>query len=132
MSILETVSDIYAAFGRGDVPFILEQLDEQVIWEENTEDYGIPWIIPGRGREVVGRFFTVLSEQMEMQRFNITGLCVGEHLVTALVDARIHVKATGKTYEDHEVHVWRFNEAGKVVAFRHVFDTHKHLAASKA
>lgn len=33
MAPIETVQQIYAAFGRGDVPFILSQLADDVEWE---------------------------------------------------------------------------------------------------
>lgn len=33
-------------------------------------------------------------------------------------------------YEE-EIHLWTFNEAGKVIAFRHYLDTAKHIAANE-
>ena len=37
-----TVGDIYAAFGRGDVPWILEHLADDVSWDEDVRDAGLP------------------------------------------------------------------------------------------
>jgi len=42
------------------------------------------------------------------------------------------VKATGKTLRDLEVHLWTFDDAGRVVRFRHVVDTHAHHLAARA
>ena len=133
MSYLETVREIYAAFGRGDIPFILAQLDEQVIWEENGRDHGVPWLVPGRGIEHVQRFFGVVGQEFEIKEFSVRDVCSGENVVTALVHMQATIRSTGGTVDDHEAHVWHFNEAGKVSAFRHLVDTHHHLqAAGKA
>ena len=48
MSNIPTVQDIYAAFGRGDVPAILAQLAEDVDWEYGMADAGVPWLQPRR------------------------------------------------------------------------------------
>ncbi|HEY9840958.1 MAG: nuclear transport factor 2 family protein [Candidatus Sericytochromatia bacterium] len=130
MSNLETTQNIYAAFGRGDVPFILSQLDENVVWEENNRDLGIPWIAPGRGLEAVQRFFGVVGQEFEIKEFGVNGLCVGENVVTALVHMQATIRSTGGRIDDHEVHVWYFNAKGKVSGFRHVVDTYQHLQAA--
>ena len=40
----KTVEAIYAAFGRGDIPGILAALREDVEWEDDAVDQGIPWL----------------------------------------------------------------------------------------
>jgi hypothetical protein len=40
------------------------------------------------------------------------------------------VKKTGKKVtEEDEVHIWHFNDAGKITRFRHCVDTHQHVQA---
>ena len=46
----KTVEAIYAAFGRGDIPGILGALREDVEWEHDAVDHGIPWLAPRQGR----------------------------------------------------------------------------------
>jgi hypothetical protein len=42
------------------------------------------------------------------------------------------VKATGKQFtEEDEAHLWYFNDAGRVVPFRHRVDTHQQWEAWK-
>jgi len=41
MSNLETLQGIYGAFATGDFPAIIEQLDEQVQWDQDALGYGI-------------------------------------------------------------------------------------------
>lgn len=57
MGNLQTVQDIYAAFWRGDIPFILNALAEDVEWHEPPGGEA-PFKGTYRGREGVGQFFT--------------------------------------------------------------------------
>jgi len=130
---LATVTDIYEAFGRGDVPAILERLREDVEWERGASPSGVPWLEPGRGHEHVGAFFAVLADQLEFQSFAPTGFAVGEDVVVAFIALEATVKATGRTViETTEAHVWWFDEAGRVTGFRHYVDFPQHLAALEA
>lgn len=45
-----------------------------------------------------------------------------------LVDATN--SATGSRIRDQEIHLWTFDDAGRVVRFRHYVDTAKHIAAA--
>ena len=49
-----TVSKIYQAFGRGDVPFILSCLADDVAWDDR-QSHGIPLLERRRSRDEVGR-----------------------------------------------------------------------------
>jgi hypothetical protein len=40
------------------------------------------------------------------------------------------VKATGNRLRDEELHLWTFDDAGRVTALRHYVDTAKHIAAA--
>ena len=132
MGNLETVQQIYAAFGRGDVPAILEHLDESVEWEYGVNSTDVPWLQPGRGREGAGAFFISLGE-IDIHRFAVKNLLEGESVVAALIDIEFTVKATGKkVVEEDEVHLWHFNPAGKVTRFRHRADTLQHQRAWSA
>jgi ketosteroid isomerase-like protein len=124
----ETVQDIYAAFGRGDVAAILERLDEGVEWEYGAASE-VPWLQPRRGRTGAAEFFASLTA-LEIQTFILKAILEGDGLVVALIDVEATVKATGKRYvEEDEVHIWYFDENGKVVRFRHRVDTHQHYQA---
>src|SRR3972149_5113264 len=57
MSNVDTVKEIYAAFGRGDVPAILDKLDDNVEWETETSAQGVPWLEPRRGKANIAGFF---------------------------------------------------------------------------
>jgi hypothetical protein len=130
MGNLGTVQQIYAAFGRGDVPAILEHLDESVEWEYGVNSTDVPWLQPRRGRDGAAAFFVSLGE-VDLTKFEPRGLLEGEGgLVVALFNVELTVKATGKrVVEENQVHLWHFNPEGKVVRFRHRADTHQQQMA---
>jgi ketosteroid isomerase-like protein len=129
MGNLGTVQQMYAAFGRGDVPAILEHLDEAVEWEYGGNSTDVPWLQPRRGKEGAGAFFASLGE-LDFHRFEVKTLLEGDGLVVALIDIDFTVRATGKQVEEEdEVHLWRFNAEGKATRFRHRADTHQHQRA---
>lgn len=120
----QTVSAIYASFGRGDVPAILARLHEDVEWEHDAMDHGIGWLRPRRGREQVAGFFQDLA-QVEILRFEPLNLMTGNDQVASTVRIEMRVKATGKAFRDLELHLWTFDGEGRVTRFRHLLDTHQ-------
>jgi hypothetical protein len=129
MSNIPTVQQIYAAFGRGDVPTILELLSESVEWEYGICSTDVPWLQPRRGRAAVGGFFMVLGA-VEFHSFQVKTILEGDNLVVALTDIEVTVKETGqRIVEVDEPHIWHFDEQGLVSRFRHRVDTHQHWLA---
>lgn len=127
----ETVQEIYEAFGRGDVPAILDRLDDAVEWEYGTQPGEVPWLQPRHGKAGAAEFFASLAG-LEFHNFVPKAILEGDGLVVALVDVDATVKATGKRFvEEDEVHLWHFNDAGRVVRFRHRVDTYRQWEAWK-
>lgn len=123
-SNVATVSAMYAAFGRGDIPAILEHLSDSVEWEYGVPSTDVPWLQPRHGRAAAGGFFEALRA-LEFHRFEVTAVVESGDLVIALCNVEATVIATGKRFvEEDEVHLWRFDEEGKVARFRHRADTH--------
>ena len=55
---LATVQGIYEAFGKGDVPAILDQLTDDVDWAAEASSDAVPWYGMRKGKdEVVGFFY---------------------------------------------------------------------------
>ena len=129
MAHTEIVQEIYAAFGRGDVAAILDKLDESVEWEYGASPDGVPWLQPRRGKAGAAEFFLSLGE-LDIQKFVPKALLEGNGVVVALVDIEAVVRKTGRRFaEEDEVHLWHFDEAGRVVRFRHRADTHQQVEA---
>jgi hypothetical protein len=124
------VEAIYAAFGRGDIPTIIDALSENVEWEHDAADYGIPWLTPRQGRAEVAGFFEALRA-LDIRRFEPKRLLADGSMVIALIHVEIVVRVTGRAINDVELHLWTFDPQGKVARFRHVVDTHQHWLAAR-
>jgi ketosteroid isomerase-like protein len=126
-----TVNSIYEAFGRGDVPFILSTLADDVEWD-HRESHGIPLLVPRRGRAEVGLFFQELS-RIELQSFTVKQLFDGGENVVAWISISWRWKSSGRVFRDDiGLHLWQFDAAGKVKRFFHVEDTHAMWLATVA
>lgn len=129
MSCLKKVQSIYEAFGRGDIPFIVGQMDPEVVWEYGSAPHDIPWLQTQRGPAGVTKFFESLAA-VEFHKFVPKVMLEGPDLVVALIDLEFTVKKTGrKVVETDEPHIWHFNKNGKVIRFRHAADTLQHWNA---
>jgi ketosteroid isomerase-like protein len=118
------VQAMYEAFGRGDVPAILEHLDENVRWEQPASPTDVPWLQPRDGRAGAAEFFASL-QALEFTRFEVKNVLEDGDLVIGICDVSATVRANGVTFDDpDEAHLWRFNEAGLVTSFRHRVDTY--------
>jgi ketosteroid isomerase-like protein len=128
-----TVQGIYEAFGRGDIPAILDTLAPDIRWEYWPEGNGagrrgVTWLVQRHGPAEVGEFFASLAA-LDFHDFRPAGFLVGERRVAALIDVDVSVRATGARFRDSEIHLWSFDDDGRVTEFRHYVDTAKHLEA---
>jgi uncharacterized protein len=124
MTPIETVQQIYAAFGRGDLPAIFGLMADDVEWEYGTFPNPVPWLQPLSGRDQVPKFFEALLSRVEMNVFVPRHIVNDGLFVIAVCDAEFTVRATGKRVVEHdEVHLWHLNDRGLVQRFRHRSDT---------
>jgi uncharacterized protein len=131
---IATVQEIYEAFGRGDVPAILDRLAEDVDWEvggSSAHDEGVPWLLRRRGRDGAAQFFATL-DAFDIRRFEPLSFLAGPGQVAAVIGVELVIRASGFVIADQEVHLWTFDDAGLVSAFRHVVDTAKHIDAARS
>lgn len=124
MSNLETAQAIYDSFGRGDVPAILEHLDDDIEWDQDAPSHGVRIYEPGVGKEHVQRFFAAVQEDLEFVRFEPTNFLSGGDQVAVPIHVEARVKPTGKTFTALEIHLWTFGPDGKVSRFFHCIDRH--------
>jgi uncharacterized protein len=129
---LAAIQSVYAAFGRGDIPAVLELVAEDVRWEEWTDSFaqraGVPWLRARTGRDGVSDFFSIVGT-FEITEFSVNDLMASDNQVTAevVIDAKL---PDGSHYRDEEIHLWTFDPTGKVTRMRHYVDTAKHIAAA--
>lgn len=127
------IGRIYEAFGKGDIPTILEHVSEDVKWEHWEKNHaqakGVPYLRAGNGKKGAADFFASLAS-IEIRQFKVLGLLSGGNKVCAEVEIEIAVKATGKVLRDEELHLWTLDDQGRIIAFRHYLDTAKHIEAT--
>jgi uncharacterized protein len=131
---IATVQEIYGAFGRGDVPAILELLADDVRWEEWADNFAqrdnaAPDMEPKTGRDGVGEFFGLVG-QWEVESFDVLSIMAGGNQVAAEIEIAARLPNGGR-FRDEELHLWTFDEDGKVSRLRHYTDTAKHIAAAR-
>ena len=126
MSNKDTISAIYEAFLREDIPFILSQLSETIEWNyaaDNTaQKAGLGWMTLYSGRENVVDFFKAV-EEMEIYQFDVLSVIGGGNEVAS----RLSIGC--KYFVDEIVHFWTFNDEGKVIRYQQFIDTAKQISA---
>lgn len=133
---LATTATIYDAFGKGDIPTILSHMADDVQWEDwadNTaQKAGVPWLARQHGKAGVLAFFQYLGTQMQVTDFQVLDMLAGAKQVAVEFIIEANILSTGGHYRDEEMHLWTFDDAGKVTRLRHYTDTAKHIAAAKS
>jgi ketosteroid isomerase-like protein len=123
---LQIVQDMYAAFGRGDIGFVLDQIDDRcegfcVVSATRT---GVPWHLANTtGKAGAVQYFEALASCVDHKVFEQRDFAaMGDH-VYSTVRLVQYIRATGKTLEQPEaVHHFTFRN-GKVIRCRVLEDT---------
>lgn len=128
MSNLATVQALYDAFNRGDIEYILDRIADDVEWEKWKDNYvqraDIPYLRPQKGRQGVADFFKAV-EELGIMNIGILSMMEGAGQVA------VEVYLESAKVNDEEIHLFTFNDEGKIARFRHYLDTAKHIAAGE-
>ncbi len=119
------VSAVYEAFGRGDVPGVLEQLHTAVEWSLAE---GPPYSPAGDAwvghQAVVQNFFARAGADWENFAVAVRDLHDAGHVVVAEVRYSGTFGSTRRRLDAQGCHVWTV-EDGKVTRFQLYVDTHR-------
>ena len=91
---------------------------------------GVPWLAPKQGLAGAAEFFAYIG-QWKIDGFRVLSLMAGGNQVSAEIEIDTHITQTGAHYRDEDMHLWTFDDSGKVSRFRHYVDTAKHIAAAR-
>ena len=111
----------YEAFGRGDIPAVLELLTDDVEWTMQGPSV-IPYAGTFRGREGVAEFFSLLDETIEFEQFEPRKFIGQGDTVVVLGYERDVVKVTGRGFEEEWAHVYTLRD-GKIATGLFLEDT---------
>jgi len=92
------VQQAYEAFGRGDIPGVLDHLTDDVVWALQGPTT-IPFAGVHRGREGIAEFFSLVGEALEYEQFEPREFVAQGDTVVVLGYERSLVKPTGRMFE---------------------------------
>ena len=123
MSNVQFAKDIYAAFGRGDIPTVLAGFDPEIEWREAEgnpyKPDGAAWVGP---QAVLEQLFMRLGSEWDGFTVNVRTLHdAGEQVVMEGRYTGLY-KASGKRLDAQACHILRFRD-GKLVSFQQYADT---------
>lgn len=119
------IDNIYKAFSNGDVPVVLDLLDEKVVWNEaegNALVDGNPYIGPDAVLNGVFARLGAENEYFNLKDIELHDMYNDKVLATLRYDAKR--KDNGAVYDAQVAHFWKLKN-GKVVSFQQYADTKK-------
>ena len=126
---IETIKAVYAAFGRGDVGFIIDAVTDDVDWASDTSSAGAPWYGVRSGKVGVGAFFDAFGKAMDVEDFTpLTFASNADGDVLTVVRFATRSRETGKLAKMQLHHWFRFTD-GKISYYRGTEDTAVTVAA---
>src|SRR5262245_19212962 len=112
-----TVARLYEAFGRGDIPYILDHIADNCKWIGAGDIY-LPTGGTYIGKDALS-FFTRLNESVEFSSFDPVAIHnIGNNEVIAFGTMAGKSKITGKPSSSDWAMHWKFNDQGKVVYYQ--------------
>ena len=125
MDNVSVLKNLYAAFGRGDIPTVLETMSADIKWYQAEGNPYMPsgeaWVGPDA---VLNNLFMKLG--VEWDGFAVHPKSFHGAADSVIVEARYSgtYKATGKSIDAQVCHVWDVKD-GKVTRFQQYVDTAK-------
>lgn len=122
---MTVIDNLYKSFGKGEIPAVLELLDQNVIWNEaESNEYadGNPYVGPDA---VLNGVFARVGADHEY--FNLADIQLHEmsnNQVLATLRYKAKIKKTGKVMDTQAAHFWTLKD-GKVTSFQQFVDTKK-------
>ena len=116
------VASLYAAFGRGDIPFILAHCDEAIFWRSNDASGLVPWGGTRQGRQAVPAFFDALAANLDFEIFDPRRYAADGDLVFVQGRTVATVKATGRRIDMQWVHLFTI-DGDRVTRLEEFYDT---------
>jgi len=121
---------LYGYFGEGNVPAILNLLTDDIKWIVPGPKDILPYTGVFSGKQQVGEFFRLISENKEFPRFEPREFIPEGDKVVALGYWEAKSRQTGKPYSGDWAMVFYFRD-GKISEHREYYDTYGEAVASK-
>ncbi len=103
---IATIQELYAAFGRGDIPGLVERLAPDIVWE-NPGPAHISYFGTHRGRQaVLKNIFEFVGANFDVQAFQPTDFLASGDKVVVLIHMEVVLRPTGKRVVQDLAHAW--------------------------
>ena len=123
----ETVQAIYDAFGQGNIPFILESVDENFTHFDPSDPNIAPQGGQYNGRNEFLGFFQKLGGSVDTTLWQVDNYVADGNDVVATGKHGVTVKSTGKSGVIEWVMIWHFDH-GIPMSIRNYYDTARYEA----
>ena len=119
---VEFIENLFAAFGRGDVGYVIDAHAEYVLMESPVSRTStLPWAGTRTGRQQLVEYFEAMATHVRPEAFrDVVFTGSGGRVVVEGSNAGT-VVATGERYDHDWVMVFTIRDS-KVVRFRHFYD----------
>src|SRR6266446_4788899 len=117
---VKTIQEIYTAFGRGDVAFIVGKLADNVRWVSHFESI-VPWGGDFSGKDRIPRFFEAIFQSVDVEAFEPKEWIAEDDTVASLGEFACRVRKTGKKSRTRWVFMWKFRD-GKICSYEQFHD----------
>lgn len=118
----DVILDVYAAFGRGDIPAVLARIAPDATWGYDGPGLDdILWLRRGTGRDTAIGYFTGVAQTMDIKHFEPIAVAADGDRVLGLIRIDAVIRPTGKRLATTEVHAFRVRD-GLIVDYRPVID----------
>ena len=117
----QTVQAMYAAFGSGDLPALLEKVTDDVEWNMSGPA-SVPYAGDRHGKDGVMAFFAAHAGSFKLTKFEVLSITAeGDHVAVSGYEEG-EALSTGKTFANPWAMHFTFRD-GKVSSFRTYEDT---------
>jgi ketosteroid isomerase-like protein len=116
------VKDLFAAFGRGDIGYVIDAHSDDVVSESPVSRTStLPWAGTREGRGELAEYFETMTALLRPEAFqDVVFTASGDRVVVEGTNAGSVVE-TGERYEHDWVMVFTIQD-GKVARFMHYYD----------
>lgn len=131
---IKTVKDLFSALSQGDIPTVLNYLDNAIDWQSpatKTTLKEISWSKERRGCDQVKAFFSELRDKIRMDDMSYSSIVATDDRVVIEGTTRGSVISTGCFYRSDWVMAFTLRN-GKIIRFRHYYDSADVAAAFHA
>ena len=115
------ITKIYDAFGKGDIPYIIDQLSDEVHWMAHIEPF-VPWSGDRSGKTNVPSLFQAIDDSVDVLSFTPGDFVAEGDTVVSFGSFGCRVKATGKSATTAWVFVRKLRD-GLVTSYEQFHDT---------